>query len=713
MAEKRRWTVATVLALLGIALLFAADARAQRSCDKETMDTWLELRRGSLGVSGSDPHPILAPNVVPDRDQPLVRSCPNEVDFSLDQEGRAVDGIHSWVFAHPCKLTICGEPRSFEENRRFYWLWGEYDLNNNIEFDEVFRENRLNRHLCIPGSEDAAPSSSDLLLAMQEPRLCFPETQTLHVEITPPEALRPLMRRMWLHDTPRGWYRWRDSLYDRTACVFGPFVADTAHAALAEIHPAQLYWWNERLDAEPVASETRPPFAPDGPFALFLIQDASNRYTQNHHFVLKDAPPEGSDWRPWAYGPLEGVYDVAFWSPKDAPPDFELTQYEYLGVTAPSPIARECELQEQKAEVLRGEAAVYARICNRTGRKGGTGIDVESQWLCECDPAAKPEEVPETEWCDTPGFLGKLTLRMRAGGSREWREGFLAVRLTDKRSGGRRMPVVTETDLAQEAVSSRALTPQLAWKPHPQPAWAPLDLEEAAGPRAAEARRHMFDAAEWPEGMDHPMTPVWRLLSVELTADVAVPELRDKDRKEKKVTAHYEKVRATPLAGGQPIDLSFDRIKGRKARVSLEALPETEVHQLDVCVNMSVRYPQQAPTVVETGLERQPMTGDRVLPTKDWTLWSHGLGAEPGSEWHEGARSLCEHHRRKARPKDPSDRPGPGTLDADLQTAVGRVLKDEVVSMTELTLLVRDIRRLCRAGDELRPAARPTRLQAK
>ncbi len=58
-------------------------------------------------------------------------------------------------------------------------------------------------------------------------------------------------------------------------------------------------------------------------------------------------------------------------------------------------------------------------------------------------------------------------------------------------------------------------------------------------------------------------------------------------------------------------------------------------------------------------------------------------------------------------------RPGPGTLYVHLQTAVDRVLKDEVVAMTELTLLVRDVERLCRAGGDLRPPERPTRLEAK
>jgi hypothetical protein len=48
-----------------------------------------------------------------------------------------------------------------------------------------------------------------------------------------------------------------------------------------------------------------------------------------------------------------------------------------------------------------------------------------------------------------------------------------------------------------------------------------------------------------------------------------------------------------------------------------------------------------------------------------------------------------------------------------LQTAVGHVLKDKVVSMTELTLRVRDVERLCRAGGELPPPERPTRVQAR
>ena len=70
--------------------------------------------------------------------------------------------------------------------------------------------------------------------------------------------------------------------------------------------------------------------------------------------------------------------------------------------------------------------------------------------------------------------------------------------------------------------------------------------------------------------------------------------------------------------------------------------------------------------------------------------------------------------RSSGRPrKDPPDHPGPDTLGVDLQTAVGCVLRDKVVTMTELTLRVRDVERLCRAGDELRPPERPTGVQAR
>jgi hypothetical protein len=49
----------------------------------------------------------------------------------------------------------------------------------------------------------------------------------------------------------------------------------------------------------------------------------------------------------------------------------------------------------------------------------------------------------------------------------------------------------------------------------------------------------------------------------------------------------------------------------------------------------------------------------------------------------------------------------------DLRTVVDRILKDDVVSTTQLTLLVRDVHRLCQSGVELQPAARPTPVQAK
>jgi hypothetical protein len=705
MAEPTRWRTRTVLALWLLALALAGNAPAQESCTAEAMTTWLELRRTSLGVRGVDPHPILAPDVVPDRDRPLEDSCPNEVDFALDQEGRAVDGIHSWVFAHPCKLTVCGTPLSFEENRRFFWISGEYDLNNNIEFDDDFRENRLNHHLCIPPDEGAGGPR----LAMQEPRLCSPRTKTLHVEITPPEELRPLMRRLWLDDPPEGWFRWRGSLYDEAVCVYGPFVADTAHAALAEIHPAQLYWWNERVDP---AGPGRSPFDADGPFALFLIQDGSNRYTQPHHFVLENAPPESSDWRPWAYGPLEAVYDVAFWSPRDHPPRFELTPYEYGGVTSPSPVPLSCG-SDRVQELTAGDGTVYARVCNGTGRKRGTGVDLESQWLCECDPGTVPDDWAGDEWCPEPGFLGQLTLRLRAGGSREWREGFLAVRLADSRSPGPHAATAALTEMASAAVVAEKPTEQLTWKPASEPGWELVGPSGRGDLAVAVARQDMFAEAGWPDTVRRPESSLWRLGAVELAADVAVPQLRDRDRKEKKVTADFRRARARPLGDSDARSLAFDHVEESTARLSFAALPRTEVFRIQVSVGMTVRHPAiPAQRVVSQAQQRQEVTEEPV-GAESWTLWSHGLGAEPETEWHEGARALCDHYQ-PASPSGGSPGPaGPGTLDVDLRTAVDRALKDEVVSMTQLTLLVRDVQRLCRTGVELRPAARPTPVQVK
>ncbi|MCG6926021.1 MAG: hypothetical protein LJF30_11995 [Acidobacteria bacterium] len=706
---------ATAGLMLWVLVLVAPAAPAQEACTAEAMTSWLELRRESLGVRGTDPHPILAPEVVPNRDQPLEQSCPTEVDFALDQEGRAVDGIHSWVFAHPCKLTVCGSPQSFEENRRLFWISGEYDLNNNIEFDDDFEQNRLNRHLCIApsrGDEAAAPGP---FLALQEPRLCFPRTKTLHVEITPPAGLRPLMRRLWLEDPPNGWYRWRRSLYDQQTCVYGPFVADTAHAAQAEIHPAQLYWWNERLDSP---GGRRDPFGADGPFALFLIQDGSNRYTQPHHFVLGTAPPDGSDWRPWAYGPLEAVYHVAFWSARSDPPRFELTPYEYGGETSPSPIPESCE-SDRVQELTAGDGIVYARVCNGTGRRRGTGVDVESQWLCECDPGKRPRGWTG-EWCPEPGFLGKLTLRMNAGGAREWREGFLAVRLTDSRSPGRRLAGATLTALDRSKPETEKPTEQLTWRPGPDPPWE--QVAPAPDPTAAEARPRLFREAGWPEEVDYPETSLWRLRSVDLSADVAVPGLRDSDRKKKEVTADFREAEATSLSSSASRPLSFDQVKQRQARLSLAELPPTEAFRIEAFVEMTVRHPEISTEPVVSQAGQREIRTDEARRAR-WLLWSHGLGAQPAAEWHRAARALCDCYRRDPPcPAPPSlagvrEEPPPpaatSTLDVDLRTVVDRILKDDVVSTTQLTLLVRDVHRLCQSGVELQPAARPTPVQAK
>ena len=69
----------------------------------------------------------------------------------------------------------------------------------------------------------------------------------------------------------------------------------------------------------------------------------------------------------------------------------------------------------------------------------------------------------------------------------------------------------------------------------------------------------------------------------------------------------------------------------------------------------------------------------------------HGLGFKPGEE---------------ARPVAPPPREVSPRLDEDLRTVVDRMLKDDVVSMTELSLMVRDVERLCGLAKDLPPPSR-------
>lgn len=712
-------------------LLVAALARAEGvpSCDAvpNVFRAWTKLRAESVGITAYDDRPFLDPTLVPFPGRPAWQSCPTEVDFSSDQEGRASDGIHPWIAASPCKVTACGKPLSFEQNRGLALISGEYDLNNNISLDAAAKR-RLDRYGCFPEARKTMEDS--MRLAFQDPRLCFPETEYLHVEITPPRRLRPLLSAMWTGDGGYEWFRWRSLLHGEQLCTYGPFVADLAHATKAEIHPAQLLWWNERSS---VPDAERGAFSPDGPWALFLQQDGSNRYSQRHHFILSAPPPLGTGWQPWAAAPITGVFEVAFFTGKEetAPPQFELRPYEYDGLRAGAPSYSPCpqeRIATLEAELAGVERRTVARVCDSTHIQPPSHIRIEGQVLCECIP----RDPPEKDGCEKAGYLAKLTIRAQTGSNREWGEGGFALLLTDSRAKERGRARATLGEVGGATLRKDArLVPQLSWKP--AGSWQRAEPTDPG--TTAAVVRWLFKQAGWPiEWVSPPLPSLWRLRGVALNLDVNL-DLPEKQKKDKKVVADWAGARVAETSGpSASAVLAIVPDGDHRANLSLAKLPPLTAHRIEVTAGAKEVGPGVERLLVETPETRgaaekavaRPSPHLPRVPAERFVLWSHGLGATPAKDWQDAARALCTHCSKPssecgsglvtgpepAHGQEQSDPGNGGLLETDLRVVVGRTLKDQVVSATELSLLVQDIKGLCRPDERTGPP-RPVLLQEK
>lgn len=683
-APRVAWLPLLVLAAWAPAFARAAEVPV---CSDDDRQAWKAARVASLGVTASDRDRNLLPDALPGDD------CLAFVDFSMEQEGRANDGFHQWVYAAGCKQTFCGRPASFEKNLAFAFLSGEFDLNNNLV--PVGEESRklLEDRFCF---ETHPPGSTRP--AVEAPRLCFPFTEHAHVEITPPRGLRDLLTGLWID--PDDWTSWRKRLREQQMCVYGPFVGDTGHALKAEIHPTQLFWWNE--NASPVPD----PDAADGPYALFLVQDASSRYSKRHHFVLQDPLPEESTWRPWAQGPVHGRFEIPFWVERGKPVDFRLLRYDGRQRLPPKD-----PVPSVPGRIQDGPVTVeLAFVKNETRLPASYRMDILPEVLCkECQDGAKCQDDPKL----ARGYRAKLVIDAEVGRDIEWEEGHLALLLCDERVDCSARPRDEEGPLSTLPLGP--LQSLVTWKAD-RGSWRASD----GSPRPAIDR--MFERVGWPEATSHPYPALRRLDRVWLRAEAAIPGLEEKEEKRMKTTVDWGEVRACALLEpGTCEPLRYERVSGTEARLELPGDP-TVVRQVELTVTVGATLPDLA----KAAREGRPLPGSLEPRTDRFTLWSHGFEAGGGDFWNRAVAELCAEKARENVALEkmklwhglPSER-GPGAVVPPVEPLlplrnvrhlVRTMVKDGVVTLAELRTLVEQAGRLC--GFETPPRVRTLQWQA-
>lgn len=677
--------------LLALAMSAPASTRADDVpvCSADDRQAWKAARLASLGVAGSDRDRNLLPDALPGDD------CLTFVDFSMDQEGRANDGFHSWVYAAGCKQTFCGRPASFEKNLAFAFLSGELDLNNNLVPVGESRK-LLEDRFCFESH-----LAGSTLPAVETPRLCFPFTKHAHVEITPPRGLRDLLGGLWID--PDDWTSWRKGLSEQQMCVYGPFVGDTGHALKAEIHPTQLFWWNEN------AAPLRHPDTADGPYALFLVQDASSRYSKRHHFVLENPLPAESTWRPWAQGPVHGRFEIPFWVERGKPVNFRLFRYD-SGRRAPpaEPVVR------VPGRIQDGPETVdLVFVENETKLPASYRMDILPEVLCkECQEGADCRDSPKL----TRGYRAKLVIDAEVGRDLEWEEGHLALLLCDKRTDCGAGPRDEEGPLSSLPLGP--LQSLVTWKAE-RGSWR-SPSEGQGSPR--EAIDRMFERVGWPEATSHPYPALRRLDRVGLRAEAAIPGLEEKEEKRMKTTVEWGEVRACTLLEPAACDpLRYEKVSGTEARLELPRDPAV-VRQVELTVTVGATLPDLA----RAAREGRPISGSLDPRTDRWTLWSHGFEAGGEEFWNQAVADLCAEKARQsvalekmrlwhALPGERGSRAGVPPVEPllplrNVRHLVRTMVADGVVTMAELRTLVEQAGRLC--GFETPPRARTPQWQA-
>jgi hypothetical protein len=670
-------SVAAAAAALGTAAVAHAQT-AERDipvCRDETRDLltpWSEQRARQVGVHVSEPHVNLLPQAA------AGDACVESVDFSERQDGRAFDGIHDWVMASGCKHVLCGTPESPESNTFLAAFSGEFDLNTNVVPDvSSHLDDVLQRRKCFPDPWKAVEMDAEkhersagpppaVAPTRDERQLCFPRTDTVHAEITPPGPLRRYLTSLWRPRTG-DWLAWTRMLAEDKACMYGPFVADTGHAAKAEIHPIQMLWWNENVGRDPTDF-----FAPDGPYMLFLVQDASSRYVKTQDFVLEHPIPEGGTWRPWAKAPLPGIFEIPFWVGTNQPVQFRVEPIAGTEVTVHRPVP--------PATVVEGDAVRMIATLENSAK----GIDAQMEVVCRGDDLARP------------GYLGKLILTAAVGHDREWEEGYAAVRVTDSRQPPSfRLPTAGGPSPCDTSERLRAI---VTWKPtrttkpaRKKPYVAVREIHRGDHETVQKATAAMFAQAGWPlsPATPHPWPVLLRMETLEVEAKPSVACLEEAEEKKLKARATWEpRGQACDVVDGKTCgEVEVREVSASRARVGLDQgawTDDTSVRKATLDFTVSVRPPHDLTRKFHS------------------TVWSHSFQARH-DEWMNAAARLCQElpgvldAQPDVCPQGVAESARPGWLPGSQEVGVlvTNLTSDEVMTMTELSTLVKETCRLC------------------
>jgi hypothetical protein len=549
-------------------------------CTADQLEEWQALVTQPVPIRGEEQHRVLRPDATdpacPDETDVDAFLAADDVRFTSLQDGRANDGIHSWVFASGCKRTVCGTLASFQNNLRLPFLSGEYDLNHNILVrpeDDVTNELLL-RNSCLRASR--LPE-----LAQQEADLCIEPPPSgkpwlLHTEITPPVGLRRHLRQMWCGDEPScGWKPWHERVTEKIACFHGPLVADTGHGAKAEVHPAQLIWWREGTDTAHL---------PGNGHRMYVIQDASSRFHREHGFVIYEPLPElNRAWRPWSAGPVSATFTIAF--RLRAGETGVVFQFErILGESQPAelpPLAlgRDAEVRWFKTD----EPEL---------------LEVEAGFVCRC----------ETAEC-AGSTVGTFRAKAKVGRDREWDEGYLAMRLTDSRAPAEAPPPPDTCDhdgSKCQYLPPRGTTPGLADARTPQ-ILARLQWRSEGGwkdvPSAPDLRERMFREAGWTGALPNSADRIQRLRAARLTLRASLPGVESEGEEEEGHAQPFRVAWICPSVG-EPQPASPCQTRGKAVGPQEIEIPidGDELKRVDVVAKVSVAPgaavdPAQVPSV--------------------------------------------------------------------------------------------------------------------
>jgi hypothetical protein len=283
-----------VLALAAAALLLVApcvsqvltlpDDPAAQACSAEQRERWTGAMSDSLGVIAVDPWHENIGSVAAVKSSAIVPTWAEylmSVLFLGGLPGSTIGRQWNWVPAMSTRQMMCG--------KLFKYEFFPNQAADKEEDSTLYTEPGAARFLNVLSiGKQKASDVHD----------CDATDDCLEAEITLPPAARGTV------ELPQN----DDSVLEgQQICAYGPFVNETVHGSIPEIHPAQGLWWKDSAHAG-----TRPSLV------LLSAQDASTRFdTRDDFTALAVAAPDG--WHPWAEAPVTTTFRVAITAPFDEP----------------------------------------------------------------------------------------------------------------------------------------------------------------------------------------------------------------------------------------------------------------------------------------------------------------------------------------------------------------------------------------------------------